>query len=279
MLLVAVFAIASQLTAAARPPEPVEMVAPEFPEAALKAQIHGNVTVAAKIGPDGSVIAASVLTGVNRFLDFRAVAAALEWRFAAESGAARRQANITFEFSVHVDPPAASDCVLGPSKVTFVPPSTVRIQGWLRPSLPRVFGDPNFTTERPQDHAAALLAGVIEVEQNLAQQGPVVAIEWKQTRLSPKGLDTLRRIFRDAVVHRQKGDADRKQTGQIPGGVPGCMSPDFRVTFRAEGESETGTFHLACGRFLGGPNIGLLVFSEEDKAALKSALIPAPLAP
>ena len=66
-----------------------------------------------------------------------------------------------------------------------------------------------------------------------------------------------------------------RETGQIPGGVPGCISPDFRVTFRNAYGSDSGVLHLTCGWFDGGSHIGLLVFSEEEQAALKSALMPA----
>jgi hypothetical protein len=110
------------------------------------------------------------------------------------------------------------------------------------------------------------------LERNSAPQGPVVRIEWTPAELSREAADTLRQVFRAARARNQKEEAEDRKTGRVPGGVPGCSSPDFRVTFRWGDQTESGVLHLDCGWFGGGSQVGALVFSEREKAKLKTAL-------
>jgi TonB family protein len=62
------------------PPEPVRVVKPEYPQAALKAGVDGTVVVGAYVLGDGSVADVRVVQSIA-MLDSAAVAAVRQWRF------------------------------------------------------------------------------------------------------------------------------------------------------------------------------------------------------
>jgi TonB family protein len=127
------------LTASAEPLAPIEIRAPEFPEAAVKARMHGQVQVAVKIAADGSVASAAIVTSLAPLLDRASLEAAQAWRYPSESGGEARTATLSFVFTLREDPPGEQHCFVGPAQVTVVLPGTVRVQGWLRsPSLTTV---------------------------------------------------------------------------------------------------------------------------------------------
>ena len=54
----------------------LQYVPPEYPEMARMSQLQGTVIVKVLVGPDGNVMDAQVLQGVNPLLDRAAIAAA-----------------------------------------------------------------------------------------------------------------------------------------------------------------------------------------------------------
>jgi TonB family protein len=120
-------------TSAASQLVPVQVQAPEYPEVAVKAQMTGTVKVSVAVAPDGSVTSADAGGKPNPLLAAVSEAAAREWRFEPNLDRAETTIILTFEFAVKVDQPAKSECFVGPSRVTVVLPSTVRILGWSRP--------------------------------------------------------------------------------------------------------------------------------------------------
>ncbi len=115
---------------------PLQIQAPEFPESAVKAQMRGVASVSVVVGSDGSVKAADAGGKPNPMLASVSERAAREWRFEPDPGASDRTTVLTFEFDVKVDTPAKRECFVGPTSVTVILPSTVRILGWNRPPPP-----------------------------------------------------------------------------------------------------------------------------------------------
>src|SRR5215472_13920752 len=121
---------------ASGPLTPVQVQAPEFPENAVKAQMTGTVKVSVVVASDGSVKSADAGGKPNPLLASVSERAAREWRFEPEPNTAERSTVLTFEFNLKVDPPAKRNCFVGPSRVTVIMPSTVRITGWFLPPPP-----------------------------------------------------------------------------------------------------------------------------------------------
>ena len=125
-------------------PNPVQVQAPEYPHAAVKAQMTGPVSVVVTIDADGSVASADAGGKPNPLLASVCEAAAREWRFEPDPNRYTRSTVLTFEFSLRTDDPADRQCFVGPTRVTFVFPSTVRILGWYKPPIPTsVYGAGN----------------------------------------------------------------------------------------------------------------------------------------
>ena len=115
--------------------------------------------------------------------------------------------------------------------------------------------------------------GAILAEENSAPRGPVVLIEWTPYQLSLKDVDRLRRVLHSARARGLKEEIESKRTGRVPGGIPGCSSPDFRLTFTHGGESWSGVLHLSCGWLQAQKELGTaIVFSDSEKVTLRSIL-------
>jgi TonB family protein len=117
---------------------PVQIQAPEYPEAAVKARMTGTVVVALTVDPEGLVTSADAGGKPNPLLAKVCEVAALEWRFEADSSQVERATVVKFEFTIRSDEPANRKCFVGPTRVSVVLPDTVRILGWYLPSLPTV---------------------------------------------------------------------------------------------------------------------------------------------
>ena len=131
--------IVAGFPALAGPGEPIalEVLVPEFPQAAIMARMQGTVRIRAAVGPDGKVLSVSILKGVNALLDHASVIAVEQWLFEPAAGAERRSAAIILEYAVHADPPAEDRvCQIGPTQVKFFPPNRIRMVGWYRPGPP-----------------------------------------------------------------------------------------------------------------------------------------------
>ena len=127
------------------------------------------------------------------------------------------------------------------------------------PGLARAGGDP--------------FQGAILAEENSAPRGRLVAIAWMPVQLSLRDTERLRHVLQAARARGLKEEADSARTGRVPGGVPGCMSPDFRLTFTRAGESWPGVLHLSCGWFQSERDLGAaIVFSDLEQAVLRSVL-------
>jgi len=116
--------------------------------------------------------------------------------------------------------------------------------------------------------------GVMAVESNSAPRGSVVRMEWTPIQLSRKNVDTLRRVLRSARARGLAEETEGRKTKQVSGGVPGCVSQDFRVTFGGGDRAWSGILHLSCGWFQAEEkDLGVaIVFSNREEASLKSAL-------
>ncbi len=114
-------------------------------------------------------------------------------------------------------------------------------------------------------------AGVIVVDRNVTPSGGAVQFQWAPLALSQKEAESLRGILRSALARELKEEAEARKSGQVSGGVPGCMSPDFRVTFRQNSKTWSGILHLSCDwlEIKHGPGIA---FSKQEEAALQSLL-------
>ena len=117
-------------------PIPVEIRAPENPENAVKAHMAGVVEVTVTIAADGTIASAAAVERPNPLLGKASLEAAREWRFGTTSEIPVRNAVLRFEFEVRDESPAERRCFVGPSRVTVVPPATVRVQGLYLPSFP-----------------------------------------------------------------------------------------------------------------------------------------------
>ena len=117
---------------------PLQVQAPEFPDDAVKARMTGTAQVAITVASDGSVVSADAAGKPNQLLAAVSERAAREWRFETDPTRSERRTILTFEFDVRVDEPAKRQCFVGPSRVTVILPSTVRILGWSRPPPPTV---------------------------------------------------------------------------------------------------------------------------------------------
>jgi len=118
---------------AAGPLVPMQVEAPEYPENAVMAHMEGVVEVAVAVAADGSVASADAGKKPNPLLASVAETAARLWRFEPSTGQIERRTVLRFEFSLKVEElEKQPQCVVGPSRVTVILPSTVRILGWSR---------------------------------------------------------------------------------------------------------------------------------------------------
>jgi hypothetical protein len=137
---------------------------------------------------------------------------------------------------------------------------------------------PSVASAQVRDAKGNPFRGVIAVEKNSAPLGPVVRMEWTPIQLSHENVETLRRVLRSARARGLSEEAEARKTKQVTGGVPGCMSSDFRVTFGETDRTWSGILHLSCGWFraderdLGAP----IVFSSREEALLTLALRTGP---
>ena len=77
----AIFLALAMVNSEASDPKVQEIRAPEYPEAAVKAQMAGTVRLSLSVAGDGSVRSAEVEKSLNPFLDATALRAAREWRY------------------------------------------------------------------------------------------------------------------------------------------------------------------------------------------------------
>ena len=134
----AIFLALAMVNSEASDPKVQEIRAPEYPEAAVKAQMAGTVRLSLSVAGDGSVRSAEVEKSLNPLLDATALRAAREWRYEPTNDSQVRKAVAIFEFSLVVSAPSDGTCVVGPSQVTVRLPNLVKIQGWSQPPMPRV---------------------------------------------------------------------------------------------------------------------------------------------
>jgi TonB family protein len=121
------------------PLAPVQVEAPEYPENAVKAHMEGVVEVAVSVAADGSVTLADAGGKPNPLLASVSEAAARLWRFEPDAGQVERRTVLRFDFSLKVEKSEKQpQCFVGPSRVTVILPSTVRILGWSRIGPPTV---------------------------------------------------------------------------------------------------------------------------------------------
>lgn len=90
--------------------------------------------------------------------------------------------------------------------------------------------------------------------------------------LSKDQLQALRHVLLSALLRNLKDAHEAEAHGEIPAGVPGCASYEYRLTFTRKDSVELGWLHLGSGWLAGGPQIGNIVFSEQERQALEKLL-------
>ena len=98
--------------------------------------------------------------------------------------------------------------------------------------------------------------------------------EWRfsAVTLSPKEIDDVRAILIAALHDNQRSKKEARAEGAISGGVPGCASYDFRVTFRLHERTVPTWLHLGSGWLAGGPEVGDILLSQKKTRRLEGIL-------
>jgi hypothetical protein len=116
------------------------------------------------------------------------------------------------------------------------------------------------------------LGGSLSVEQNAARGSQAVELKWQPVPLDSAALRRVRQILQTARARDIREEAEAERGGQVTGGVPGCISPDYRMTFRSAENSWSGILHLDCGWFQGNQLAGSFRLSSQEVNSLRLLL-------
>jgi hypothetical protein len=100
----------------------------------------------------------------------------------------------------------------------------------------------------------------------------VAEMSWTPLDLSEPQASQVRRLLVAAIKANKANEAEAARHGQATGGVPGCMSAEFRLIFRLKGVTQKAIVHL-CGGWLGGdPKVGSILLSDKQKVKIQGIL-------
>ena len=125
-------------------------------------------------------------------------------------------------------------------------------------------GDPSFIGK-----------AVIRIERNAppcADQHGVARMNWQPFTTTSSQVQALRRILVAALRQNRADEETARRHGQVTGGVPGCLSNDFRLTLEQGERRDVSVLHLCTGWLVGQKLVGSIVFSAQQRQELATVL-------
>lgn len=104
-------------------------------------------------------------------------------------------------------------------------------------------------------------------EEFLRQDGD----RWPQVGLNRSEVDVIQRTLASALLRHRKEEREAARIRQGTGGVPGCMSFDYRIMLRYQGTTQPVWFHLCAGWVQGG-SFGPIVLSAAERQTIEKVL-------
>jgi hypothetical protein len=95
---------------------------------------------------------------------------------------------------------------------------------------------------------------------------------YEEVKLDESQIKTLRDLLVVARRRNEAEEAEARRHGQVTGGVPGCVSSDFRVTFELGGTREIAWLHCGPGWLEGPASVGAIVFSKGERDRVNALL-------
>jgi len=125
-------------------------------------------------------------------------------------------------------------------------------------------GDPSFIGK-----------AAIRIERNAspcADQHGVARMNWQAFSATSSQIQIVRRVLVAALRQNRADEETARRHGQVTGGVPGCVSNDFRLTLEHGERRDVSVLHLCAGWLAGERLVGSIVFSTQQKRDLATVL-------